>query len=59
MVHVEIDPAGNSTFNGIPGFLEFRNWFGEEGDFLGVPGAAPAPAAAAGSGGATENSSGY
>lgn len=59
VVHVEIDQAGNSTFNGIPGFLEFRNWFGEEGDFLGVPGAAPAPVAAAGSGGSTENSSGY
>lgn len=59
VIHVEIDKAGNSTFNGIPGFLEFRNWFGEEGDFLGVPGAAPAPAAASGSGGSTENSSGY
>lgn len=57
VIHVEVDPAGNSTFNGIPGFLEFRNWFGEEGDFLGVPGAAVAPVA--GSGGSTENSSGY
>lgn len=57
VIHVEVDPAGNSTFNGIPGFLEFRNWFGEEGDFLGVPGAAAAPVA--GSGGSTENSSGY
>ncbi len=59
VIHVEVDPAGNSTFKGIPGFLEFRNWFGEEGDFLGVPGATPAPAAAAGGGGSTENSSGY
>ena len=58
VVHVEVDQLANSTFAGIPGFLEFRNWFGEEGDFLGVPGAAPAaPAAAAG--GSTENSSGY
>jgi len=58
VVHVEVDQLANSTFAGIPGFLEFRNWFGEEGDFLGVPGAAPAPAAGAG-GGSTENSSGY
>lgn len=58
VIHVEVDQAANSTFKGIPGFLEFRNWFGEEGDFLGVPGAAPA-APAAGGGGSTENSSGY
>ncbi|MEJ5975020.1 thiamine pyrophosphate-binding protein [Novosphingobium sp. PS1R-30] len=58
VIHVEVDQAANSSFNGIPGFLEFRNWFGEEGDFLGVPGAAPAPAAGSG-GGSTENSSGY
>ena len=58
VIHVEVDKAGNSTFAGIPGFLEFRNWFGEEGDFLGVPGAAPAPPKE-GSGGSTENSSGY
>ena len=58
VIHVEVDQLANSTFAGVPGFLEFRNWFGEEGDFLGVPGAAPAaPAAAAG--GSTENSSGY
>ena len=57
VIHVEVDPAANSTFNGIPGFLEFRNWFGEEGDFLGVPGATPAPTG--GAGGSTENSSGY
>jgi acetolactate synthase I/II/III large subunit len=57
VIHVEVDQAANSTFAGIPGFLEFRHWFGEEGDFLGVPGAAPAPSA--GSGGSTENSSGY
>ncbi len=57
VIHVEVDPAGNSTFAGIPGFLEFRKWFGEEGDFLGVPGAAPAPAKSAG--GSTEQSSGY
>ena len=57
VVHVEVDPAVNSTFKGIPGFLEFRKWFGEDGDFLGVPGAAPAPAKP--SGGSTEQSSGY
>jgi thiamine pyrophosphate-dependent acetolactate synthase large subunit-like protein len=58
VIHVEVDQNANSTFKGIPGFLEFRNWFGEEGDFLGVPGVAPA-APAAGGGGSTENSSGY
>lgn len=58
VIHVEVDQLANSTFAGIPGFLEFRNWFGEEGDFLGVPGAAPAATPAAG-GGSTENSSGY
>lgn len=58
VIHVEVDKAANSSFAGIPGFLEFRNWFGEEGDFLGVPGASAAPAAP-GSGGSTENSSGY
>ena len=59
VIHVEVDQLANSTFAGIPGFLEFRNWFGEEGDFLGVPGAAPAAPAAAAGGGSTENSSGY
>lgn len=58
VIHVEVDQIANSSFAGIPGFLEFRNWFGEEGDFLGVPGALPAPASS-GSGGSTENSSGY
>jgi len=58
VIHVEVDQAANSTFAGIPGFLEFRNWFGEEGDFLGVPGATPTPTAGK-TGGSTENSSGY
>ena len=50
VIHVEVDQLANSTFAGIPGFLEFRNWFGEDGDFLGVPGAArpPRPARLAG-----------
>jgi len=61
VIHVEVDQMASSSFDGIPGFLEFRAWFGEDGDFLGVPGVAPAPtaAAAAGAGGSTENSSGY
>ncbi len=53
VVHVEVDRAANSSFAGIPGFAEFRKWFGEEGDFLGVPGAATPPAAGKG------GSSGY
>ncbi len=60
VIHVEVDQMASSSFEGIPGFAEFRAWFGEEGDFLGVPGAAaPAPAQAAGGGGSTEHSSGY
>ena len=38
LVHVEVDRDVNSTFVGLPGFSEFRTWYGEEGDFLGVPG---------------------
>ena len=57
VVHVEVDQDANSTFKGIPGFMEFRKWFGEDGDFLGVPGVAPAPAKP--SGGSTGQSSGY
>jgi thiamine pyrophosphate-dependent acetolactate synthase large subunit-like protein len=61
VIHVEVDQMASSSFDGIPGFMEFRAWFGEEGDFLGVPGVAPAPPAAAtgSAGGSTENSSGY
>ena len=58
VIHVEVDQMASASFEGIPGFKEFRAWFGEEGDFLGVPGAAPAPAAGSG-GGSTEHSSGY
>ena len=58
VIHVEVDQMASSSFAGIPGFAEFRAWFGEEGDFLGVPGEAPA-APKAGGGGSTENSSGY
>ncbi len=58
VIHVEVDQMASSSFEGIPGFAEFRLWFGEEGDFLGVPGEAPA-APKPGGGGSTENSSGY
>jgi len=58
VIHVEVDQMASSSFAGIPGFAEFRAWFGEEGDFLGVPGAASVPVAS-GSGGSTEQSSGY
>lgn len=59
VIHVEVDQMASASFEGIPGFAEFRAWFGEEGDFLGVPGAAPAPAAGSAGGGSTEHSSGY
>jgi thiamine pyrophosphate-dependent acetolactate synthase large subunit-like protein len=58
VIHVEVDQMASSSFAGIPGFAEFRAWFGEDGDFLGIPGAAPTPALGAG-GGSTEHSSGY
>lgn len=58
VIHVEVDQMASSSFEGIPGFAEFRAWFGEEGDFLGVPGEAPV-APKPGGGGSTENSSGY
>jgi thiamine pyrophosphate-dependent acetolactate synthase large subunit-like protein len=58
VIHVEVDQMASSSFAGIPGFAEFRAWFGEDGDFLGVPGAMPAPASDSG-GGSTEHSSGY
>jgi thiamine pyrophosphate-dependent acetolactate synthase large subunit-like protein len=38
LVHVEIDAEANQSFAGLPGFAEFRTWYGEDGDFLGVPG---------------------
>lgn len=46
VVHVVVDREANSSFAGIPGFAEFRTWYGEEGDNLGFAGT-PAPAAAA------------
>jgi thiamine pyrophosphate-dependent acetolactate synthase large subunit-like protein len=42
VVHVEIDAEANSSFVGIPGFAEFRTWYGEEGDNLGFAGTPPA-----------------
>lgn len=38
LIHAEIDANANQTFEGLPGFGEFRTWYGEDGDFLGVPG---------------------
>ena len=55
LVHVEIDPNANSVITDIPGFLEFRTWYGEEGDNLGVIGGTTAPA----SGGNGKGGSGY
>ena len=46
VVHVDVDPDVLSNFAELPGFAEFRTWYGEEGDNLGVT-AAPAPGAAA------------
>jgi thiamine pyrophosphate-dependent acetolactate synthase large subunit-like protein len=59
VIHVEVDQMASSSFAGIPGFAEFRAWFGEEGDFLGVPGATAVPTTGDTNGGSTEHSSGY
>jgi thiamine pyrophosphate-dependent acetolactate synthase large subunit-like protein len=45
VIHVEIDSEANSSFVGIPGFTEFRTWYGEDGDNLGFAGTPAAPAA--------------
>ncbi len=34
LIHVEVDPAVNSSFAEVPGFAEFRTWYGEESDNL-------------------------
>lgn len=34
LIHVVVDRDANSTFAGLPGFAEFRTWYGEEGDNL-------------------------
>ncbi len=34
LIHVVVDKGANSTFSGLPGFAEFRTWYGEEGDNL-------------------------
>ncbi len=46
VIHVAVDAEANSSFVGIPGFTEFRTWYGEEGDNLGFAGTPPAAAAA-------------
>jgi acetolactate synthase I/II/III large subunit len=45
-VDVDVDVDANSMATDIPGFLEFRTWYGEEGNNLGVIGDAAAPSAA-------------
>jgi acetolactate synthase I/II/III large subunit len=44
VIHVAVDSEANSSFVGIPGFAEFRTWYGEDGDNLGFAGTPPAPA---------------
>ena len=34
LIHVAVDPAVNSSFSEVPGFAEFRTWYGEENDNL-------------------------
>lgn len=46
LVHVVVDKAVNSSFVGLPGMSEFRTWYGEEGDNLGVVGGGATPASA-------------
>lgn len=42
VIHVEVDKEVNSNFAGMPGFAEFRTWYGEPGDNLGFAGTPPA-----------------
>ncbi|MEW9856346.1 thiamine pyrophosphate-binding protein [Novosphingobium sp. M1R2S20] len=42
LIHVVIDAEANSSFACVPGFAEFRTWYGEEGDNLGFAGTPPA-----------------
>ncbi|MFT4265614.1 MAG: thiamine pyrophosphate-binding protein [Xenophilus sp.] len=37
VVHVEVDGSANADMAKLPGILEFRTWYGEEGDNLGDP----------------------
>jgi acetolactate synthase-1/2/3 large subunit len=46
LIHVVVDPVANSTFAGLPGFSEFRTWYGEDGDNLGVTGSTTQTSAA-------------
>lgn len=32
LIHVVVDKTVNGSFVGVPGFAEFRTWYGEEGD---------------------------
>lgn len=60
LVHVEVDADANSVITDIPGFLEFRTWYGEDGDNLGVIGLGVIGSAAAPAEGAKEQGgSGY
>ena len=36
IIHVVIDAEVTSSFAGVPGFAEFRTWYGEDGDNLGL-----------------------
>jgi thiamine pyrophosphate-dependent acetolactate synthase large subunit-like protein len=58
LVHVEVDPVANSNFADLPGFAEFRTWYGEEGDNLGVP-AAPAQTTSQAAAAPSTRGSGY
>lgn len=60
VVHVVVDSEANSSFAGVPGFSEFRTWYGEEGDNLGFAATPPAePTQAAEKVSAMNQGSGY
>ena len=59
LIHVAVDPVANSIITDVPGFTEFRTWFGEEGDNLGVIGSSAAAAPAPGSDPSSSSGSGY
>lgn len=41
LIHVVVDKEVTGHLGGLPGFAEFRTWYGEDGDALGAPPPSP------------------
>lgn len=59
VIHAVIDTEANSSYAGVPGFQEFRTWYGEEGDNLGFAASPPTEAKAEKSDAPVNQGSGY